>query len=667
MRKKIIGLCICMLVIATAIPVLGNINNFNTERLVENSVFLGYIKETYMVPMRDGVHLATDVYLPYEGCPPHGCILIRMPYNKNNIQQYLNGQDYNLAEWVNSGWPFIVQDERGYYASEGTPQIEPGGAYYDGYDTTVWIAAQNWSNGRIATWGRSAFGSNQYFMAGSTPPSLTCQYIGVASSNYHKEPGYPGGELRQYLLENWLPENLFLLLCQMENSSENFWENMTLENKWQHINVPAIHIGGWYDMFPQGIIDGFMGYQYQGGEGALGKSKLIMGPWTHTQFGYNQSDAGDLTYPENQYDTFSRNMFCDMINQYTMDDPNHPFDDWPTVTYYTMGDVDNASAIGNEWRYSENWPIHAEETDFYFHENKLLSEDIPGDFSPIVFMYDPENPVSTIGGQNLLLDQGPKDQRSVEERDDVLLFTSPVLTQPLGVTGPIKARLFVSSDCIDTDFTVKLTDVYPDGRSMLITDGILRMRNRNGADHWEFMVPGEIYEIEVSLFSTSYVWNTGHQIRVAVSSSNSPRFLANPNTGDSIYNYYQNPTYAVAQNTLYIDSEHPSYVIFPIVEETGMIKKPDNGYLYIANKERFPTPFGKTIIIGKITIESPGDGYGIDRVEYYLDDTLVETDSVAPFTWDWNTFSFGKHTIRAIQYDHLGNEVGEEMTVWKFF
>ncbi|MCK5031163.1 MAG: CocE/NonD family hydrolase, partial [Thermoplasmatales archaeon] len=116
----------------------------------------------------------------------------------------------------------------------------------------------------------------------------------------------------------------------------------------------------------------------------------------------------------------------------------------------------------------------------------------------------------TIGGQNLVLPQGPKDQSPVENRDDVLLFTSPVLTEPVGATGPIKARLFVSSSCVDTDFTVKLTDVYPDGRSMLITDSILRMRNRNGRDHWEFMTPGEIYEIEVDLWSTSYVWNTGH-------------------------------------------------------------------------------------------------------------------------------------------------------------
>ena len=165
---------------------------------------------------------------------------------------------------------------------------------------------------------------------------------------------------------------------------------------------------------------------------------------------------------------------------------------------------------------------------------------------------------------NLKIPAGPYDQISIENRSDVLVFTSDVLTEPLEITGPIKARLFVSSDCPDTDFTVKLTDVYPDGKSMLITDGILRMRNRNGVDHWEFMNPGEIYEIEVDLWSTSLVFNEGHRIRVAISSSNFPRFLANPNTIDSIK---KNTTYNIAQNTFYLDDEHQSCIILPEIEQ----------------------------------------------------------------------------------------------------
>ena len=551
-----------MLLIITALPVVGNMDAQHYDKEGEMSVDLTvspiYDKETYMVPMRDGIKLATDVYLPDEGIDPHGSVLIRTVYNKNNINKFLNGQDYYLEEWVDEyKWPFVVQDERGYYASEGEPTW-PGGAYFDGYDTVEWVASQDWSNGKIATWGRSAFGMNQYFMAGSNPPHLSCQYVGVATSDIHTGECFQGGEAIIYLLEYYLNEEELLEIFEHENFTHEYWGNVSLEDNWQNVNVPAIHIGGWYDPYLQGTIDAFMGYHYQGGDGAKGKSKLVMGPWTHLQFGYNESDTGDLTFPDNQYDTISRNMFKDMINQYTMNNGND-FDKWPTASYYVMGDVDDPDAPGNEWRYADDWPISTVETPYYLHEGELLSPDNPGSYSPITYSYDPTNPVPTKGGQNLaILFDGPMDQRSVEGRDDVLVFSSPVLTEPVETTGPIKARLFVSSDCVDTDFTVKITDVYPDDRSMIIADGILRMRNRNGRDHWEFMNPGDIYEVEVDLWSTSYIWNTGHRIRVAVSSSNYPRFLANPNTADGIG---QNTTYDIAQNTLYLDSDHPSCIL----------------------------------------------------------------------------------------------------------
>jgi hypothetical protein len=254
-----------------------------------------------------------------------------------------------------------------------------------------------------------------------------------------------------------------------------------------------------------------------------------------------------------------------MVEQYTMNGASD-FDKWHNVSYYVMGDVDDSNAPGNEWRYSDVWPVPANETPFYFHKGNFLDPRIPVLNNSMSYSYNPQNPVSTVGGQNLNLPSGPYDQISIENRNDVLLFTTPPLTQPVEATGPIKARLYVSSDCVDTDFTVKLTDVYPDGRSMLITDGILRMRNRNGRDHWDLMTPGEIYEVEVDLWSTSYIWNTSHRIRVAISSSNYPRFLANPNTADGVY---KNTTHNIAQNSLYMDKDRPSCIIFPIV---GKIK-----------------------------------------------------------------------------------------------
>ena len=610
-----------------------------TQGKTTKTDFSPSIKKTYMVPMRDGIKLATDVYLPYEDYPPHGCILIRTPYNKDNI---------NLSGWADAGWPSIVQDMRGRFASEGVDTVFRN-AHTDGPDTLAWIASQNWSNGKIATFGGSALGINQYYMAGANPPNLACQYIAVATPDLHKHAIYQGGEFRKNLIEKWLKGqgSTYILpeLWEHENYTLDYWTNVSLEDNWSDVNVPAIHIGGWYDCFQQGTIDGFMGYQYKGGEGAKGKSKLIMGPWTHG--GAGKRKQGELVYPANSIDNFSFNLFVEMINQYTMN-LSSGFDEWPPVTYYVMGDVDDPSAPGNEWRHADAWPIPAKETPFYFHENGTLNTNYPSDYSPITYTYDPTNPVPTIGGQNLILPSGPYDQRPVENRSDVIIFTTPPLNEPIEATGPVKARLFVSSDCLDTDFTVKLTDVYPDGRSMLITDGILRMRNRNGRDHWEFMEPGEIYEIEVDLWSTSYIWNTGHRIRVTVSSSNYPRFLANPNTADGIY---KNTTYKIAHNTLYFDSKHPSCIILPIVENKMFIQKPKQGRLYIADREITQTFFGNTIIFGRITIQPYiPPGKDVTRVEFYVDNVLKHNDTQKPYQWTWDEVVFGKHRIKVKTY-----------------
>jgi predicted acyl esterase len=511
-----------------------------------------FIKETYMVPMRDGIHLATDVYLPSKDTSPHGCILVRTPYNKNNNP---------LDTWADEGWPSIVQDMRGRYASEGIDTVFRN-AHTDGPDTLQWIAEQEWCNGKIATFGGSALGINQYYMAGANPPFLACQYIQVATPNLYKHAMFQGGEFRKYMVEEWLrgQQSLFVLpeLLAHENYTLDYWTNTSLEDKWQEVNVPAMHVGGWYDCFAQGIVDGFMGYQYLAGRGARGQSKLVMGPWTHG----GGTHQGELVYPLNAEPSFLWDMFVDMIFRYTMDEMND-FEDYPSVSYYVMSDVDTIDAPGNEWRFADAWPIPYKETPWYFQQNGDLTLTAQSDSDSFTYTYDPSNPVPTLGGQNLVLKKGPYDQRPVEQRDDVLIFTSPFLEEPYEATGPIKARLYVSSDCPDTDFTVKLTDVYPDGRSMLITDGILRMRNRNGPDHWEFMTPGEIYEIEVDLWSTSYVWNINHHIRVAISSSNYPRFLNNPNTADAIYH---NTTFNIAHNTIYLDSEHLSCLLLPEIE-----------------------------------------------------------------------------------------------------
>ncbi|PNX51594.1 MAG: hypothetical protein BV458_11305 [Thermoplasmata archaeon M9B2D] len=535
-NKKIIGgglLCIVLLVL----------------------LFAGcVVKDEYMVSMRDGVRLATDVYLPKSSPSPHGIILIRTPYNKESLALI-------ARIWARNGWPVVTQDSRGRFASEGNDTVFRSD-HTDGPDTLAWIANQSWSNGKIATFGASALGITQYCIAGANPPNLACQYIQVATPNLYRHAMYPGGEFRKNLVEGWLAnqgsEEVLPELWAHENYTLDYWTNVSLDDNWQDVNVPAIHIGGWYDIFTQGTIEGFLGYQHLGGPGAIGKSKLILGPWTHG--GSETKNQGELTYPSNSLDNFSQPLFWQMVNEYTMGGSTG-YDSWPAVTYYVMGDVDDANAPGNEWRTADDWPIPCVQRAWYFQADGSLQTTVPSDAYQFTYSYDPSNPVPTRGGGNLLLPAGPYDQRLVENRSDVLVFTSPILTQPYEATGRITATLYVSSDCPDTDVTVKLTDVYPDGRSMLITDGILRMRNRNGTDHWELMSPGVIYKAEVDLWSTSYVWNTGHRIRVAVSSSNYPRFLNNPNTADGIYG---NTSSFVATNTVYVvDTVQSSCLILP--------------------------------------------------------------------------------------------------------
>ncbi|HIH28201.1 MAG TPA: CocE/NonD family hydrolase [Thermoplasmata archaeon] len=560
MKKMLIILMIVLLVLPVNIVLSTNQNSLNNNQknntdtsVVDHPISFQRFKTTYMVPMRDGVHLATDLYCPILRSSPHGAILIRTPYSKDAFA--IIG-----ILGILRGWPVVIQDMRGRFASEG---IDTGfkNDSTDGSDTLGWIVNQTWSNGKIITYGLSALGIVEYCLAGAHPANLTCQYIQVATPNLYKHATFQGGEFRKNLVEDWLndQESDYLLeeIKENENFTLGYWGNVTLDDNWEDVNVPAIHIGGWYDIFSQGTIEGYLGYQHLAGPGAQGKSKLIMGPWTHT--GFLSRTQGELTYPRNSLDRFSLQMFRDMVRLY-VDNNNDTSSDWPTVSYYVMGDVDNRSAPGNEWRYADDWPIPADNVSWFFHSDGTLTTTAQGDSEPMTYLYDPINPVPTVGGKNLYSPAGPYDQSSVENRSDVLLFTSQFLTTPFEATGPIRARLFVSSDCPDTDFTVKLTDVYADGRSMFITDGILRMRNRNSQEHWELIEPGALYEITVDLWSTSYIWNVGHRIRVEVSSSNYPRFLNNPNTVDGIG---KNTTYTVAQNTLFVDSTHPSCIILP--------------------------------------------------------------------------------------------------------
>lgn len=510
---------------------------------------------TYRVEMPDGVHLATDVYLPSSG-EPAPAVLLRTPYGRGGARGLAEG-------FLKEGYAVVSQDIRGRFDSEGESSVifQSGGwePPADGHATLRWIVEQPWSNGKVATMGGSALGITQNMLAPDAPDALKAQFVEVATSNLYYDCMYQGGAFRKSMIEGWL---IGLGITQgnldafrAHPAYDEFWETFHPGAIAERANAPAIYVGGWYDIFTQGTIDSFLARQTRGGPNARGNCRLIMGPWAHGAF-------SDLTYPKVSNQRPQAADAMRFFNHFVKGVDNGVDQDAP-VHYWVMGDPEDKDAPGNEWRSCASWPPPSTATPMYFHADGTLCVTRPEGSDSKSYRYDPKNPVPTVGGQELILPKGPKDQRSIETREDVLVFSTDVLEEPVEVTGRLLATLYVASDCPDTDFTVKLSDVYPDGRSMLVSDGILRARYHASFSMPELLEPGRIYQISVDVASTSLVFNKGHRIRVAVSSSNNPRFDANPNTGK---NSWEETEPRTATNTLYLSADHPSHITLPVVK-----------------------------------------------------------------------------------------------------
>ncbi len=525
-------------------------------------------KRTYMIEMRDGVKLATDVYLaPASFGIPKPVILIRTPYGKNEMgiyRTFYSTQDYHL----------VIQDLRGTHDSEGGDDfILFIKAYQDGVDTINWLLDRSWCNGRIASAGPSALCINQYYYAGMAPEGLVAQQLWFGTPELYDHAIYQGS-YHKSSVETWIqstaPDNwryqLDTLFAYSSPKNDTLYNSTSLSipigPHYSNISVYGIHAGGWYDHFLGGTIDGYIGYDDHGTLEAKGHQKMIIGPWTHVNIW--STEQGDLKYPKNslgfdmlfswEQDIFDAALLGKSIN-------------WAgtRVAYYLMGDVDTPSDEWNYWRYAYDWPLDHIDDKWYFKSTGgLINSTLPSINKNFSYLYDPRDPIPNRGGQNQPFDLiGPMDQRSIENRSDVLIFETPELTESVEIVGRIMGNLFVTSNCTDTDFTIKLTDVYPDGRSMLICDGSLTTRSRYNYTTDVFMSGNQInvYELLVDCWSTAYVFASGHRIRVAISSSNFPRFAANPNTGAPLAYSYLN--YNIANNTILVGPDHPSCLILP--------------------------------------------------------------------------------------------------------
>jgi predicted acyl esterase len=515
-------------------------------------------RKTYMVAMSDGVRLATDVYLP-NGDGPFPAVLVQTPYGKTD-----RGMPAS-AVFVDRAVAVVVQDMRGRFDSEGEnlPFIGCGdGPHKDGYESIAWIRRQGWSNGVVGTMGGSAAGIAQNLLAPTAPEGLKAQHISVAPASVYHHAAYVGGALRQCQVENWTRRNNYdpkaLELFRAHPEFDDYWRPSDTRLPASAINVPAVHIGGWFDTFAQGTIDSFVTRQHQGGPGARGKQKLVMGPWTHP---IGRSPVGQLTFPDF---AIPQEYTAPRWFDYHLKGIDNGVMDEPAVAYYVLGDVTDRTAPGNVWRRATDWPIPARETPFYFQTPGGLTAKAPELSASLVeYTFDPADPCPTIGGNNLTIPAGPRNQNAIEIRKDVMLFTSEPLKEPLEVTGRVAARIFVSSSAVDSDLSIRLCDVYPDGKSYNIAEGVLRLRYRKSFEKPEPLTPGEIVEATVDCWSTSIVFNRGHRLRVTVTSSNSPRFDVNPGTAKP---FREGDSFVKQTNRIYCDAAHPSRIVLPMVD-----------------------------------------------------------------------------------------------------
>lgn len=507
----------------------------------------------HAVAMRDGAKLMTDVILP-EGNGPWPVVLTRTPYGKRG-----GGLGGIEPDFVGRGYARVTQDIRGRFQSEGT-----FGDFVhertDGYDTVEWIAKQPWCNGSVGMFGVSAGGILSNFAAMEHPEHLKCAVVAIAHGCDYRFGSMNGGVYLQDLNDRWfraLGQPIEEKLVPRIRDDDADSATRDLSRHYGDVRIPILNIGGWFDIFADSTIENFEGLQSKGGPGAKGHQRLVVGAFAHLPIG------GALRYPPKA----SFPDFGDVIPW---------FDRWlkgkeesekkSSVRYFVMGDTFDKEAPGNVWRQTNDWPPESKKVHFYLAPGGGLRESRAEARRLGEFTYDPRDPVPTIGGANLFLTRGPLDQKPLQPRKDILRFESDPLAAPLEVVGRVYAKLFVQTDVEDTDFMVKLIDVYPNGYEALMLDQPLRLRYRDGFDRPRKASPGQTYSLSINLWTTALVFNKGHKIAVHVSSSNAPRYQPHTNTWAPVSSYDQA---VIAHNKVVLGGEDASSIVLPVVTGPG--------------------------------------------------------------------------------------------------
>ncbi|MDQ8184343.1 CocE/NonD family hydrolase [Pelagicoccus sp. SDUM812002] len=540
------------------------------------------VKISYHLPveMRDGVALATDVYLPSESGGPYPTLLVRDIYGNGAAE--VRQRYARLA--TSHGYAFVLQVCRGRYDSDGNwyPYFQE---INDGDDVLSWIAEQSWSNGKVGMFGSSYLGSVQWLAALNDNPALVAIAPSVSPGNYYRDVAYPGGAFSLLSRASWgigltgsrtimsypiswetsvdhlplktLDQSLGFNVRHFQDwlahpTLDSYWRPLNLEDRADEMSVPALNIGGWYDAFLRSTIGSYVTMTNDArSQVARENQRLVIGPWPH---GWNRSSrTGDLDFGEAALVDWDA-LHLDWFEIWLKDGEKKEV---APVRIFVMGE--------NVWRDEYEWPLaRTENTSFYFQEDGSLSVDLPADSAePMLYTYDPADPVPTVGG-NIMRTQvrGPRDQRPLDEREDIVRFTTEAFSEKMEITGPLTVNLYASSSAPDTDFMAKLVVVRPDGFSFNLADGVIRARYREGFEEPKLITPGEPLLYTIDVWATSYVVQPGERLRVDITSSNFPRLDRNPNTGAP----FGETTHMVpADQTLYLDAERPSHIVLPVI------------------------------------------------------------------------------------------------------
>ena len=574
------------------------------------------VEKDIMVPMRDGVALATDTWIPAGGAPGP-VLLVRLPYGKDMIGLYAYGLAPNMFALLEAGYAVVYQDCRGTFRSGGefTPMLNEAS---DGADTVAWLLEQPWCDGQVGTFGASYLGFVQWASASAGSP-LAAIAPAVTTTDYYATPWYSeGGALSLHAIQTWTttmalaqgqramaagagdPHALTELARMAADPAahlaelpvrvrpalekqwpwwaeilahparDQYWRDLSVSDRFEDITVPALNIGGWFDIFVNSTVGTFAGLRLRGGSAAAREGqRLIVGPWDHL------NSTG--VYPDRQFGMMANALLADLTGAH-----RRFYDRW------LRGDQDALAGTApvrifvmgiDQWRDEQDWPLPGTAYTGYHLDSSgransadgdgTLRREAPGAEHADTYLYDPRRPVPTLGGRVMspaaANAAGPVDQRAAEARPDVLCYSTPVLEHPVEVTGHVSLTLFVSSSAADTDFTGKLVDVFPDGRAIFLTDGILRARYRNSLAEPEPLTPDQVYEVTLDLSVTSNVFLPGHRIRLEVSSSNFPRFDRNTNTGGTVAEDGQ-ADIRVAVNRVLHGPGHPSRLVLPVID-----------------------------------------------------------------------------------------------------